>query len=101
MITRQTVPNSGPNLGSSDIGVLRDSRWPVNFDEGDYGFGPADIATVATALHAAGIEYTITVWPYPSEFLIIDYATNIAAFIEAAAAIPDFNVTTAIEASIS
>jgi hypothetical protein len=84
MITHQTVSNSGPNLGSSDIGVLQDSRWPVNFDEGDYGFGPADIATVATALHAAGIEYTITVWPYPSEFLITDYATNIAAFIEAA-----------------
>ena len=86
MITSQTVDNRNPNLDSSQIPTLSsgDKRWPLNFDEAADGFSPAQIAQIADKLAAAGIEYTITVWPYPSRALIDDYAAKIRGFIDAA-----------------
>lgn len=86
MITSQAVDNRNPNLDSSQIPTLSsgDKRWPLNFDEAADGFTPAQIAQIADKLATAGIEYTITVWPYPSRALIDDYAAKIRGFIGAA-----------------
>ncbi len=86
MITSQAVDNRNPNLDSSQIPTLSsgDKRWPLNFDEAADGFTPAQIAQIADKLATAGIEYTITVWPYPSKALIDDYAAKIRDLIGAA-----------------